>query len=69
MKKPITEKQKINLLKLEDELREAWEMLTPSEKERRSVFSKFLELQKQVQELLQRNQILKQKEMNNEHAV
>ena len=56
MKKPIIEKQKINLLKLEDELREAWEMLTPSEKERRSVFNKFLELQKQVQELLQRNQ-------------
>lgn len=69
MKKPFTKKQVANLALLENELRELWEILTPSEKDRRSVFHKFLELQKEVQAIQQRNQILTQKENKNEHAI
>jgi len=69
MKNQITENQFKKMKKLEDELRTLWELLTPSERERRSVFSKFLELQRQVQEIQLRNQILKEKEMNNEQSI
>ncbi len=61
MKKQITENQNIKLTKLEDELRALWELLTSSERERHSVFKKFLELQKQVQGIRQRNKFLQEK--------
>jgi len=62
MKKQITEIQQMKLKKLNDELRELWESLTPSEKERRSVFNKFLDLQKQIQAVQTKNQNLDEKE-------
>lgn len=58
MKNQTTEKQNNKLKKLDDELRELWETLTPSEKNRRYIFNKFLELQKQLQAIQQRNQNL-----------
>lgn len=61
MKKQITENQNRKLTKLEDELHALWELLTSSEKERNSVFNKFLELQKRAQGIRQRNQFLQEK--------
>ena len=65
MKNQITEDQELKLKKLEDELRELWETLTPSEKGRRLIFSRYLELQRLVQAIKKRNQFLK-KEITNE---
>jgi uncharacterized coiled-coil protein SlyX len=62
MKKQITEIQQMKLKKLNEELRELWESLTPSEKERRVVFNKFLDLQKQVQAVQVKNKKLNEKE-------
>lgn len=58
MKNQTTENQNNKLKKMDEELRELWETLTPSEKNRRSIFNKFLELQKQLQAIQQRNQNL-----------
>lgn len=62
MKKQITEIQHMKLTKLNEQLRELWESLTPSEKERRIVFNKFLDLQKQIQAVQRKNQISNEKE-------
>jgi len=66
LKKQITENQNIKLNKLEEELRELWESLTPSEQERRAVFCKFHELQKLIQAVQNRNSILNKKEIKND---
>ena len=58
MKNQITENQFKKLKKLEEEFQLLWELLTPSEKNRQFIFYKFLELQKQLQDIQQRNQIL-----------
>ena len=51
----ICEKIKSNLKQLEADLSFLWELLTPSEKSRNSVFNKFLELQKEVRSTCDRN--------------
>ena len=65
MKNQITENQELKLNQLEDDLRELWEMLTPTEKGRRLISSRYMELQKLFQEIRKRNQFLK-KEITNE---
>lgn len=62
MKKQITEIQQMKLKKLNEELLELWESLTPSEKERRAVFNKFLDLQKQIQAVQVKNRKLNEKD-------
>lgn len=62
MKTQITETQQIKLKKLSEEFRELWESLTPSEKKRRTVFSKFLELQRQIQVIQAKNKNINEKE-------
>lgn len=53
---------------LANELKELWELLTASERKRKTVFCQFLELQKQVQDIQQQNQFLKRK-IENEQAI
>lgn len=55
----INEKNKLNLRQLETDLSFLWEVLTPTEKTRNSVFNKFLELQKEVRVTCDRNLINK----------
>ena len=62
MKKQTTEIQQMTLKKLNEELLELWESLTPSEKERRTVFNKFLDLQKQLQAVKMKNDQLYEKD-------
>ena len=51
----INEKNKMNLRELETDLSFLWEVITPTEKSRNSVFNKFLELQKEVRATCERN--------------
>ncbi len=69
MKNQNSENQKLKLSKIEEELRELWECLSPSEQKRRSVFYKFYELQKIIQIIRIRNQILNKKEITNEQSI
>ncbi len=62
MKTKPNEQQKSKLKKLNDELRELWETLTPSEQERRIIFYKFFKLQKQIRAI--QNRSLNEKEKN-----
>ena len=64
MRRQITEIQQMKLNKLNDELRELWEALTPSEKQRRTVFNRFFDLQMQVQCLRIENNKLIEKDKN-----
>lgn len=66
MKNQITENQSMKLNKLEEDLRELWQSLTPSEQKRRVVFCKFHELQKLIQVVQNRNSILNKKEIKND---
>ena len=51
----INDKNKLNLSQLETDLSFLWELLTPTEKSRKLVFNKFLELQKEVRATSNRN--------------
>ncbi len=55
----INENNKLKLRQLETDLSFLWELLTPTEKSRNSVFNKFLELQKEVRATCDRNLINK----------
>lgn len=64
MKKQIINCDQQKLEHLASELRELWELITPTQRKRKSVFYQFLELQMQVQDIQQQNQILKRKKEN-----
>jgi hypothetical protein len=55
----INEKYKLHFKQLETDLNFLWELLTPTEKSRNSIFSKFLKLQKEVRVTCDLNLITK----------
>lgn len=68
MKKQITEAQQKKLKKLNDELCELWECLTPSEKSRKSIFTKFHELQVQIKNSQKRKQTTTKEDKNDQSS-
>jgi hypothetical protein len=62
----INQKTKLKLNELETDLSFLWELLTPTEQSRQLVFDKFLELQKEVRAMSDRN--LTNKGIQNEQA-
>ena len=62
MNKQIAENHHMKLKKLNEELCELWDLLTPSEKLRRLVSNKFLDLQTQIQAVQMKNTKLNEKD-------